>query len=43
MMEEKGEMGMMLPGGLLRVEKKVGFASSKLVPCGRFSGKIIME
>jgi hypothetical protein len=25
------------------VEKKVGFASSKLVPCGRFSGTIIME
>lgn len=42
MMEEKGEMGAMLPGGLLRVEKKVGFASSKLVPCGRFNGKIIM-
>jgi hypothetical protein len=42
MMEEKGEVGM-LPGGLLRVERRVGLASSKLVPCGRFNGKIIVE
>ena len=42
MMEEKGETGM-LPGGLLRVEKKVGVlgASSKMVPCGRFGGELL--
>eukprot|EP00804_Cyclotella_cryptica_P011923 CCRYP_004394-RA/>CCRYP_004394-RA protein AED:0.16 eAED:0.16 QI:0/-1/0/1/-1/1/1/0/299 len=43
MLEERGEGGGVLPGGLLRVEKKMGVlgASSKMVPCGRFSGKIM--
>lgn len=42
MMEERGEIiGTMLPGGLLRVEKRMGLASSKMVPCGRFHGKIM--
>lgn len=40
MMEEKGEVSM-IPGGLLRVEKRVGLASSKMLPCGRFGGKIM--
>ncbi|KAL7469199.1 hypothetical protein ACHAXS_009456 [Conticribra weissflogii] len=33
-----------VPGGLLRVEKKIGVlgASSKLLPCGKFSGKMIL-
>mmetsp|Transcript_9122 Transcript_9122/g.18389 ORF Transcript_9122/g.18389 Transcript_9122/m.18389 type:complete len:206 (-) Transcript_9122:2257-2874(-) len=33
-----------VPGGLLRVEKKVGVlgASSKLLPCGKFSGKMVL-
>jgi hypothetical protein len=41
MLEEKGEGGMMIPGGLLRVEKRMGLASSKMVPCGRFCGRIM--
>jgi hypothetical protein len=41
MLEEKGEGGMMMPGGLLRVEKRMGLASSKMVPCGRFCGRIM--
>ncbi|KAL7485289.1 hypothetical protein ACHAW6_010896 [Cyclotella cf. meneghiniana] len=43
MLEERGEGGGVLPGGLLRVEKKIGVlgASSKMVPCGRFIGKIM--
>jgi len=42
MMEEKSEAGM-IPGGLLRVEKKIGVmgASSKMLPCGRFHGEIM--
>lgn len=33
-----------VPGGLLRVEKKMGMlgASSKLLPCGKFSGKMLV-
>lgn len=33
-----------IPGGLLRVEKKIGVfgAASKLVPCGKFSGRFII-
>jgi hypothetical protein len=42
-LEERGEGKGVLPGGVLRVEKKMGVlgASSKMVPCGRFSGKIM--
>lgn len=44
MMDEKAG-GEMAPGGLLRVEKKMGIlgAASKLLPCGKFSGKMLME
>lgn len=33
-----------IPGGLLRVEKKIGVfdAASKLVPCGKFSGQFLI-
>ena len=32
-----------VPGGLLRVEKRIGVlgASSKLLPCGKFSGRFL--
>mmetsp|Transcript_642 Transcript_642/g.1046 ORF Transcript_642/g.1046 Transcript_642/m.1046 type:complete len:347 (-) Transcript_642:20-1060(-) len=46
MMDEKSSSpttGMsVIPGGILRVEKKKGFlgASSTLLPCGRFSGRM---
>ena len=32
-----------VPGGLLRVEKKIGVlgAGSKLLPCGKFSGRML--
>lgn len=44
MIDEKAG-GEMAPGGLLRVEKRFGIlgAASKLLPCGKFSGKMIME
>ncbi|KAL7554683.1 hypothetical protein ACHAWF_018199 [Thalassiosira exigua] len=44
MLDEKASGTDMIPGGLLRVEKKVGMlgASSKLLPCGKFSGRQIM-
>jgi hypothetical protein len=34
-----------IPGGLLRVEKKIGVfgAASKLVPCGKFSGRFLID
>lgn len=40
MMDEKSSGMDMIPGGLLRVEKKMGMlgAASKLLPCGKFSG-----
>ena len=41
MIEERVEAGNMIPGGLLRVEKRMGLASSKMVPCGRFSGSFV--
>ena len=33
-----------MPGGLLRVEKKIGMlgAASKLIPCGKFSGRFLV-
>lgn len=45
MMDEKVSGMEMVPGGLLRVEKKIGMlgASSKLLPCGKFSGKMLTE
>lgn len=45
MMDEKAMGIETVPGGLLRVEKKMGMlgASSKLLPCGKFSGTMLME
>ena len=43
MIEERGEAGNKIPGGLLRVEKRMGLASSKMVPCGRFSGSLLHD
>lgn len=43
MMDEKAAGKDVVPGGLLRVEKKMGMlgASSKLLPCGKFSGSFL--
>ncbi|KAL7534326.1 hypothetical protein ACHAXR_007928 [Thalassiosira sp. AJA248-18] len=45
MMDEKASGMDVVPGGLLRVEKKMGMlgASSKLLPCGKFSGKMLVD
>lgn len=45
MVDEKVSGMEIVPGGLLRVEKKIGMlgASSKLLPCGKFSGKMLVE
>ena len=45
MMDEKVTGMDVVPGGLLRVEKKIGMlgASSKLLPCGKFSGKMLVD
>ena len=44
MTDEKAAGNEIVPGGLLRVEKKMGMlgASSKLLPCGKFSGKMLV-
>jgi len=43
MIDEKATGMEFVPGGLLRVEKKIGMlgASSKLLPCGKFSGSFL--
>lgn len=43
MMDEKATGMELVPGGLLRVEKKMGMlgVSSKLLPCGKFSGSFL--
>jgi hypothetical protein len=44
MIDEKGSTGTeVIPGGLLRVEKRIGMlgASSKFLPCGKFSGSFL--
>lgn len=43
MMDEKASATELVPGGLLRVEKKSGLlgAASKLFPCGKFSGRFL--
>ena len=40
-----GKGNNVIPGGLLRVEKKIGVfgAASKLVPCGKFSGRFLID
>lgn len=45
MMDEKVTGMDTVPGGLLRVEKKMGMlgASSKLLPCGKFSGRMMVD
>ena len=46
MVDEKSTGSMeFVPGGMLRVEKKMGMlgAASKLLPCGKFSGKMLVE
>ena len=39
----RGSAVEIIPGGLLRVEKRIGMlgASSKLLPCGKFSGRFL--
>jgi len=45
MMDEKATGMEVVPGGLLKVEKKMGMlgASSKLLPCGKFSGRMLLD
>lgn len=47
MLDERGGGGEpgTVPGGLLRVEKKMGVlgAASKMIPCGKFSGRMIVD
>lgn len=45
MTDEKASGMEVIPGGLLRVEKRIGMlgASSKLLPCGKFSGRMLVD
>lgn len=45
MIDEKAAGMEVVPGGLLKVEKRIGMlgASSKMLPCGKFAGKMLSD